>query len=160
MQGCLCAASRTEPHVTPAPMQRWQWNPYPGAVVFRGRLVVRREDHDLVAGGAQPLDEALEAVLHAADVAEGAGLLPQFSRQTSNTNSNHAVTTAPPGSAPAWILACSTKATQHRSHWRCRALTRACHCWLKFISTKAPTAELQRRRCGEVPLSIFVRQRL
>jgi hypothetical protein len=37
--------------------------------------VVGREDHDLVAGGAQPLDEALEAVLHAADVAEGARLL-------------------------------------------------------------------------------------
>lgn len=52
-------------------------NAHPGAVVFRGRLVVRREDHDLVTGGAQPLDEALEAVLHAADVAEGAGFLHQ-----------------------------------------------------------------------------------
>jgi hypothetical protein len=49
--------------------------PHPRAVVFCGRLAVGREDHDLVASSAQPLDEALEAVLHAAHMAEGAGLL-------------------------------------------------------------------------------------
>ena len=77
-KGCRCAASLTELHVTPNPMQRWNRESHPGAVVFRGRLVVGREDHDLVAGGAQPFDEALEAVLHTADVAEGARLLHQI----------------------------------------------------------------------------------
>ena len=48
---------------------------YLGAVVLPGRVAVRREDHDVVAGGAQALDQALEPVLHAAHVAEGARLL-------------------------------------------------------------------------------------
>ncbi len=45
------------------------------AEVLARRVAVRREHHDVVAGGAQALDEALEPVLHAAHVAERAGLL-------------------------------------------------------------------------------------
>lgn len=57
---------------------------YLRAKVLAGRVAVGREHHDVVAGGPQALDQALESVLHAAHVAERAGLLrmgtPPFSK--------------------------------------------------------------------------------
>lgn len=47
---------------------------HPGAAKLLRGLRVRRDDHDVVSRLPQALDQALEPVLHAADVAEGAGL--------------------------------------------------------------------------------------